>query len=109
MLSAAGHGFSAKLIGASQVSLLPNLVHLAFGLIGFAFARTHTGSHRYLIVGGLLYLMLWVYGLMTDNDSAANFVLISSGDSCMVGVSMIALGVALSRGIFATRRPTSHH
>ena len=44
------------------VSGLHNVVHLAFGIVGFMFARTYAASRAYLLVGGLGYLALWVDG-----------------------------------------------
>src|SRR5690349_12591873 len=48
----AGHESEAKLLGIFQVSILHNIVHLLFGLVGFALARTISGARAYLIGGG---------------------------------------------------------
>lgn len=39
-LSLAGHGSGALLLGLFAVSVLHNLVHAAFGVVGFLMART---------------------------------------------------------------------
>ncbi|MEV4490153.1 DUF4383 domain-containing protein [Micromonospora coxensis] len=96
----AGHESEAKLLGLFQVSILHNLVHLAFGVAGLALARTVSGARTYLVGGGALYLVLWLYGLVIDHDSGANFVPLNNADNWLhlvLGLGMIALGVALTR------------
>ena len=73
-MEAAGHTSQAKLLGIFQVSILHNIVHLLFGVAGILLARTITSARGYLIGGGAVYLALWLYGLVIDHDSAANFV-----------------------------------
>ena len=77
-LTFAGHESEAKLLGVFQVSILHNIVHLLFGVAGLALARTVSGARTYLIGGGAVYLVLWLYGLVIDHDSAANFVPVNS-------------------------------
>lgn len=96
----AGHESDAKLLGLFQVSILHNLVHLAFGVAGLALARTISGARAYLIGGGAIYLVLWLYGLVVDHGSTANFVPLNGADNWLhflLGVGMIGLGLALSR------------
>jgi hypothetical protein len=98
-MSFAGHHSAAKLLGIFQVSILHNIVHLLFGLLGFALARTVQGARMYLIGGGAVYLVLWLYGLIVGQNSAANFVPVNSADDWLhliLGLGMIALGLALS-------------
>src|ERR1700712_3066601 len=59
----AGHHSMAKLLGVFMVSVLHNIVHLLFGIAGLALARSARGAKQYLIVGGVIYLVLWLYGL----------------------------------------------
>jgi hypothetical protein len=102
----AGHESTAMLLGVFHVSILHNIVHLLFGIAGFAMARTVSGATAYLIGGGAVYLLLWLYGLVIDQDSAANFVPVNGADNWLhlvLGVGMIGLGVALRRTP-ATRR-----
>src|SRR3712207_8849403 len=97
----AGHHSDAKLLGVFQVSILHNIVHLLFGLVGFALARTVSGARTYLIGGGAVYLVLWLYGLVIDHDSAANFVPLNTADNWLhlfLGLGMIALGFLTTRG-----------
>jgi hypothetical protein len=95
-----GHHSEAKLLGLFQVSILHNIVHLLFGIAGLALARSFSGARTYLIGGGAVYLVLWIYGLVIDQTSAANFVPINTADNWLhffLGLGMIGLGVALSR------------
>jgi len=94
----AGHESGAKLLGLFQVSVLHNLVHGAFGIIGLALARTVTGARAFLVGGGLIYLLLWLYGLFVDHGSTANFVPVNTADNWLhflLGVGMVALGLLL--------------
>ena len=105
-LEAAGHESTAKLLGVFQVSVLHNLVHVLFGVAGILLSRTNEGSRAYLVGGGVIYLVLWLYGLVVDKTSDANFVPLNRADDwlhLLLGVGMIGLGVALSRNLRGTR------
>jgi hypothetical protein len=96
----AGHDSMAKLVGLFMVSVLHNIVHLLFGIAGLALARTFAGARSYLIVGGVIYLVLWLYGLIVDQASSANFIPINTPDNWLhfvLGVGMIVLGAVLGR------------
>ena len=96
----AGHASHAKLLGTFEVSVLHNVVHLLFGVAGLMMARTWSGARSFLIGGGAVYLVLWVYGLLIDQKSTANFVPVNDADNwlhLLLGAAMVALGVALSR------------
>ncbi len=99
-MSFAGHDSMALLVGVFMVSTLHNTVHLLFGIAGLAAARSWSGSRAYLVGGGGVYLVLWVYGLVIDQNSTANFVLLNTADNWLhlgLGVLMIGLGVLLGR------------
>jgi hypothetical protein len=103
-----GHGSGALLLGVFQVSVLHNLVHAAFGVVGLVLARTRAGARNFLIWGGVVYAVLWLYGLLINQDSAANFVPVNTADNWLhlvLAVAMIALGVLLGRP--AARRATA--
>jgi hypothetical protein len=96
----AGHHSDAKLLGVFEVSVLHNIVHLLFGLAGLAMARTVSGARTYLIGGGAIYLVLWLYGLIVGQDSGANFVPLNPADDWLhlvLGLGMIALGLITTR------------
>ena len=104
-LMTAGHESEALLLGLFQVSILHNIVHLAFGVAGLALARTAVGGRNFLIYGGVIYAVLWIYGLVIDHDSAANFVPVNDADNWLhlgLAVGMLALGVLLGRNLTTT-------
>ncbi|HJT95249.1 MAG TPA: DUF4383 domain-containing protein [Mycobacterium sp.] len=104
----AGHESGAHLLGIFEVSILHNIVHLAFGVAGLVLARTFSGARGFLIGGGVIYLLLWLYGLVIDHESAANFVPVNNADNWLhfgLGAAMVLLGVLLSRSDVATRTP----
>ena len=99
-LEAAGHESHAELLGIFQVSVLHNVVHLLFGVAGIALARRPASARAFLLGGGAVYLVLFVYGLVVDKDSQANFVPLNSADNWLhlvLGIGMIALGVVLAK------------
>lgn len=105
-LGAAGPTSGALLLGVFQVSILHNIVHLLFGAAGIVMARSATQARNYLVGGGALYLVLWLYGLVVPHDSSANFVPFNDADDWLhliLGLGMVALGVVLARGVTATR------
>lgn len=100
-LGLAGHGSEALLLGIFQVSVLHNIVHLLFGVAGILMARTDGQARNFLLYGGVVYLVLWLYGLLIGHDTPANFVPVNNADNWLhlvLGLVMIALAVALSRG-----------
>jgi hypothetical protein len=94
----AGHESDAKLLGIFEVSILHNIVHLLFGVAGvLAGRRTAETAAWYLLGGGLVYAALWIYGLVVDEQSTANFVPLNSADNWLhlvLAVGMIGLGAA---------------
>lgn len=96
----ASHHSEAKLLGLFQVSILHNLVHLLFGVAGLALSRTISGARKYLVVGGIIYLVLFLYGLLVSQNSDANFVPLNLADDILhlvLGIAMIGLGVVLTK------------
>jgi hypothetical protein len=101
-MSFAGHDSAAKLLGIFQVSILHNVVHILFGAVGLVLAKTADGARTFLIGGGIVYLVLWVYGLVIDLNGGANFVPLNTADNWLhfvLGVAMVGLGLALTRGV----------
>ena len=96
----AGHESEAKLFGIFQVSILHNVVHLAFGVAGLLMARTWSLARSFLIGGGAIYLVLWLYGLLVGRHDDANFVPVNAADDWLhfaLGAGMIALGVLVPK------------
>lgn len=94
----AGNDSRAELLGIFQVSILHNIVHLLFGAVGLVLARTLQGAEWFLLGGGVVYVALWIYGLVIERNSDANFVPLNDADNWLhliLGAGMIALGLAL--------------
>ncbi|BBZ34107.1 DUF4383 domain-containing protein [Mycolicibacterium confluentis] len=99
-LSFAGHHSGALLLGVFNVSVLHNLVHLAFGVAGLVLSRTFSGARGFLIGSGIIYAVLWIYGLVIDQQSSANFVPVNTADNwlhILLAVLMLLLGATLGR------------
>ena len=104
----AGHHSGAQLLGLFGVSVLHNLVHLAFGVAGLALARTFGGARAFLLGGGVVYLVLTVYGFLVDRHDDANFVPLDQADNWLhlvLGLGMVGLGLALGRSLGERDRP----
>ena len=96
----AGHESGAMLLGIFQVSVLHNLVHLAFGVVGLAMSRTVRSARSFLLGGGVVYLVLWLYGLLVDETGDSNLVPVNDADDwlhLLLGVGMIALALLTTR------------
>ena len=99
-LGFAGVDSEAELLGIFQVSILHNIVHLAFGIAGLALAKTLEGARTFLIGGGVIYLVLWLYGLLIDRGGDANFIPINTAVNWLhfgLAVVMIGAGFLLAR------------
>ncbi len=92
----AGSDSNAELFGIFQVSILLNIVHLLFGLAGIALARTWDGARTFLIGGGVIYLLLWILGLIGGTD----WLPADAADDWLhfvLGVGMVGAGFLLGR------------
>ncbi|WP_066300540.1 DUF4383 domain-containing protein [Arthrobacter luteolus] len=93
-----GYDSEAVLLGVFQVSVLHNVVHLLLGFLGLWMARTHSSAKTYLIGAGVLYLLLFIYGLIIPLNGAWNFVPFNWADNWLhlgLGAVMIILGFVL--------------
>ena len=104
-LSFAGSDSGAELLGLFQVSVLHNLVHLLFGVAGLALARTRDGARTYLLGSGLIYVVLFVYGLLVGSGGDANFVPVNGADDWLHLV--LAVGLLGSWWVAARERPAT--
>ena len=104
-LSFAGHS-GALLLGLFAVSVLHNLVHVLFGILGLLSARLPGTARLFLMAGGGLYVLLWVYGSAIGEHTRANFLPVNTADNWLhlgLGAAMILLGIAVT----ATERARS--
>jgi hypothetical protein len=92
-LKLAGEDSDAELLGLFQVSVLHNVAHLLFG-VGILAAKRHRSALQYLLTAGVLYVVLFVYGLLASEKGSENFLPTNNGDD----VLHAALAVALIAG-----------
>jgi hypothetical protein len=107
-LKFAGHNSDAKLLGLFETSILHNIVHLLFGVAGIALSRTWDGARTFLIGGGLIYLVLFVYGAIFHGEKGSNWIPVNWADNILhllLGAGMIVVGFALGREV--VRRNTA--
>jgi hypothetical protein len=95
----AGNDSPSELFGIFQVSVLHNIVHGLFGIAGIALARTWDSARTYLLGAGVIYIVLFVYGLFVGNNDDANFVPINNVDDFL----HLILGVALLGSWFVSK------
>lgn len=90
-----GRSSKSELLGLFQVSALHNLVHLLFGVGVLAAAKTET-ARIYLIVGGVLYGVVGLFGSLIDRSGSLNFLPFNRADNILhfgLAAGMILLGV----------------
>src|SRR5215203_4982653 len=89
-MSMAGHESRGMLLGVFQVSYLHNMVHVVFGVVGVL------ASRAYLLFGGIIYLVLWIYGLVAGGATSANFVPVNNADNWLhLALAIVMIGAAL--------------
>ncbi|NKR91072.1 DUF4383 domain-containing protein [Rhodococcus hoagii] len=106
----AGHHSDAKLLGIFEVSVLHNIIHLAFGVAGIVMARSMRLARTYLIAGGVVYFAVWIYGVSINRDDAANFIPVNDADNWLhlgLAVAMIVIGGFLPQMETRNAQPAS--
>lgn len=99
-LKFAGHNSDAELLGIFNTSILHNIVHLLFGIAGISLSRTWDGARTFLIGGGVIYLVLFVYGLIFHGENGGNWIPVNWADNVLhlvLGLGMVGLGVVLGK------------
>src|SRR3712207_1147344 len=96
-MSFAGSGSDAELLGIFQVSILHNIAHLLFG-VGILLARDHDSARTYLLGGGVIYAVLFIYGLFVGGNDDANFIPMNGADD----VLHLILAIAFLGAYFVT-------
>jgi hypothetical protein len=87
----AGKDSPSELFGIFQVSILHNIVHLLFGIAGIALSRTTPNALMYLLYAGVIYVVLFVYGLFVGSGDDANFIPINNADDWLHLVLAVGL------------------
>lgn len=105
-------GEGAKIFGIFGTNILENIAHALFAVAGFAAAASWAASKNYFIWGGVVYLALWLYGLLggSDENSSANFLGMNSASDWLhflLGVVMVGIGFLLSRRVTTERTATA--
>ncbi len=91
----------AELLGVFKVSVLHNIVHLLFGAVGVWAARTWDSSRLYMLGGGVIYLLLFLLGIIGGGD----WIPANTADHWLhlaLGVVMLAIGYMFGRERVAT-------
>jgi hypothetical protein len=107
-LQFAGHNSDAQLLGIFDTSILHNIVHLLFGVAGITLAKTWDGARTFLIGGGVIYLVLFVYGAIWHGEAGSNWIPVNWADNVLhlaLGAGMIVAGVVLGKEL--VRRDTA--
>jgi hypothetical protein len=86
-------------LGLFPVNLLHNIVHLLFGVWGIAASRRWDASVQYCRIGGIIYIVLTILGLIAPTT----FGLIPIGGNDIWLHAL--LGIALAAVGFTARRP----
>jgi hypothetical protein len=104
----AGHESDAELFGLFEVSVVHNLVHLLFGVLGLVASRRSATAAIYLLASGAAYLVLTVFGAVVGDEDSANVVPVNTADDWLhlgLGVGLIVLGLIAQREIRTPRPP----
>jgi len=100
-----GYGSEAMVLGIFQVSVLHNVIHLLLGAAGLALSRSSHSARTYLRTAGGITALLWLFGLLVDPTSMANFVPLNAVDTwtylvlaiVLVGLSFLSGEVKASK------------
>ena len=90
----------AQVFGIFGVNVVENLIHALYGVAGLALAATAAKARSYFLAGGAVLLVVWVYGLVIDLDSAANFIGVNEAGNWLhfvLGTTMVAIALLLGR------------
>lgn len=95
-LNLIGPDSEAKLLGLFEVSVLHNIVHLAFGVVGLLAAARASAAVSFLVGGGILYAGVFVYGILIEQGSDLDILPVNDADNILhlaLAIGMIALGL----------------
>lgn len=99
-LGLGGKASTALLFGIFRVSILLNAVYLIFGVAGVLQARSAVSARNYLVTGGAIFGVLWLYGLVIDRDGSSNLLAVNGADTwfhLILCLGLVAVGVVMGR------------
>jgi hypothetical protein len=102
-----GQHSGARLFGTFAVCAVLNILHMVVGAAGFFFARTYAGARAYLLAGGVIYLGLWLYGVLVEYGSDAHVIPLNTATNWLhviLGAVMVLLAVTLAGQHDPTKR-----
>lgn len=96
----AGDGSMAMVFGLFQTSVLHNAVQLLFGVVGIVSAIYPRLARWYLFWGGVVQVIIWVFGLYAADQPRADFLPIDDAGVWLhfgMAAVMILLGLFVGR------------
>lgn len=97
-------GSGAELFGAFRTSILLNLAHLGWGVLGLVAAHARLPARAYLAAGGAAWFALGIYGLLVDRLGDANVVPLDRGAAWLhVGLGVAIVYAALAGAVVRAR------
>jgi hypothetical protein len=84
---------ASSLLGLFPVNLVHNLVHVGFGIWGVMAAKSADGAMQYCKIGGVIYLLLGVVGLVGSITAMLDGVVPLGGNDAFLH---LALGAVLA-------------
>jgi len=106
----AGDASAAMLFGLFQTSVLHNAINLLFGVVGVASAPFPRVARQYLFWGGVVQVIIWVFGLYAADQPGANFLPIdNAGVWLHLGMAVVMILLGLFVGRDRSRRSVGSH
>lgn len=91
-----GPDSSALLFGIFEVSVVHNIVRLSIGVAGLLAAARGSVAVGFLVGGGILYAGVFVYGVLVEQGSDADFLPVNDADNLLhlgLSIAMVVLGL----------------
>lgn len=89
-------GEGGHLLGIFGVNWLENVVHLGYAAAGLYAATSAILSRSYFLWGGIIYGVVWLYGILIDLDSSANLIGVNEAGNWLhltLFLTMVGLGL----------------
>lgn len=89
-------GEGGHLLGIFGVNWLENVVHLGYAAAGLYAATSALLARSYFLWGGIVYGVVWIYGMLIDLDSSANLIGVNEAGNWLhfaLFLTMVGLGL----------------